>query len=76
MKPKILMKIIKSFGNKIQKQVVNVLNLLFSFMVSFLKIKSHNMFAMMLDLYYKGLGLIIQFVGKRRTLQITSEHDH
>jgi hypothetical protein len=45
-------------------------------MVSFLKIKSHNMFAMMLDLYYKGLGLIIQFVGKRRTLQITSEHDH
>jgi hypothetical protein len=33
------------------------------------------MFAMMLDLYYKGLGLIIQFVGKHKTLQITNEHD-
>jgi hypothetical protein len=33
------------------------------------------MFAMMLDLCYKGLGLIIQFVGKHKTLQITNEHD-
>ncbi len=31
---------------------------------------------MMLDPYYKGLGLVIQFVGKERAFQITDEYDH
>jgi hypothetical protein len=30
----------------------------------------------MLNPYYKGLGLIIQFVGKKIVLQIASEYDH
>jgi hypothetical protein len=29
----------------------------------------------MLNPHYKGLGLIIQFVGKERTLQIANEYD-
>ncbi len=32
------------------------------------------MLCMMLDPHYKGLGLVVQFVGKERTLQITSEY--
>ncbi len=31
---------------------------------------------MMLNPCYNGLGLVIQFVGKERTLQIASECDH
>jgi hypothetical protein len=30
--------------------------------------KAHKMLAMMLDPHYKGLGIIIQFVGKERAL--------
>jgi hypothetical protein len=41
-------------------------------MFSFQKTKTNNMLCMMLDPHYKGLGLVIQFVGKERTLQITS----
>jgi len=33
------------------------------------------MLCMMLNLCYKGLGVVIQFVGKKRALQITSEYD-
>ncbi len=31
---------------------------------------------MTLDLHYKRLGLVIQYVGKEKTQQITSEYDH
>jgi hypothetical protein len=37
--------------------------------------KVHNMLVMMLDLYYKGLWFIIQYVSKEITLQIASEYD-
>ncbi len=43
-------------------------------MFSFQKTKAHSMLCMMLDPHYKGLGLVIQFVGKEKTLQITSEY--
>jgi hypothetical protein len=33
------------------------------------------MLAMMLDPHYKGRRLIIQFVGKERTLKIACEYD-
>ncbi len=33
------------------------------------------MLCMMLNPCYKGLGLVIQFVGKERALQIASEYD-
>jgi hypothetical protein len=58
-----------------QKQVVQVLNPLLSFMASFQKAKTHNMLAMMLDPCFKGLGLVIQYVGKERTLHIVGEYD-
>ncbi len=59
-----------------QIQVVGVLSPFLSFMISFQKPKVHNILCMMLDPYYKGLGLVIQFVGKERAFQITNEYDH
>jgi hypothetical protein len=58
-----------------QKQVVQVLNPFLSFMASFQKAKAHNMLAMMLNPCFKGLGLVIQYVGKERTLHIVGEYD-
>jgi hypothetical protein len=58
-----------------QKQVVQVLNPFLPFMASFQKTKAHNMLAMILDPRFKGLGLVIQYVGKERTLHIVGEYD-
>jgi hypothetical protein len=44
-------------------------------MASFQKAKSYNMLAMMLDPNFKGLRLVIQYVGQERTLHIASEYD-
>jgi len=59
-----------------QIQVVGVLSPFLSFMLSFQKPKVHNMLCMMLDPCYKNVGLVIQFVGKERALQIIDEYDH
>jgi hypothetical protein len=44
-------------------------------MLGFQHYKAHNMLAMMLDPHYKGLGVVIQYVGKNRTFQIVGEYD-
>jgi hypothetical protein len=41
-----------------------------------MKAKTHNMLCMMLNYYYKSLGLFIQFVGKENILKITNGYDH
>jgi hypothetical protein len=46
-----------------------------SFMLSFQPNKAHNMVALMLDFQYKGLGLVIQYVGKTNAFHIASEYD-
>jgi hypothetical protein len=33
------------------------------------------MLALMLDPHFKGLGLVIQYVGKERVLQVASDYD-
>jgi hypothetical protein len=58
-----------------QKEVVQVLNPFLFFMFSFQKTETHSMLCMMFNLHYKGLGLIIQFASKDRTLQIANEYD-
>jgi hypothetical protein len=58
-----------------QRQVVGVLSTFFSFMFFFQKPKVHTMLCMILNPYYKGLGIVIKFVGKERALQIVSEYD-
>jgi len=58
-----------------RKQVVTILNAFFSFMVIFKEHKAHNILSMMLDPCYKGLGLVIQYVGKDKTMQIIHEYD-
>jgi hypothetical protein len=56
-----------------QKQVVQVLDPFFSFMLSFQPHKAYNMLAMMLNPHCKGLGLVILYVGKEMTLHIVDE---
>jgi len=46
-----------------------------SFMFCFRFRKAHNMLAMMLDPRCKGLGLVMQYVGKERAFQILGEYD-
>jgi hypothetical protein len=53
-----------------QKQVIVVLEPFFSFMLGFQPHKAHNMLALMLDPRYKGLRLIINYIGKEQALQI------
>jgi hypothetical protein len=64
------------FRQNIHKQMVQVLNPFLSFMFSFQNNKAHKMLCMMLNPCYKGLGLVIQFVGKERALQIGSKYYH
>jgi hypothetical protein len=58
-----------------QKQVIVILEPFLSFMLSFQPNKAPNMLALMLHFQYKGLGLIIQYVGKQNALRIASEYD-
>jgi len=58
-----------------QKQVVMTLEFFLSFLLSFQPCKIHNMLALMLDPQYKGLGLVIQYVGKEQAFQILGEYD-
>jgi hypothetical protein len=44
-------------------------------MLGFQHYTAHNMLAMMLDLHYKGLGVVIQYVCKNRAFQIVGEYD-
>jgi len=60
---------------QMRKQVVTVLSTFFSFMVTFKEHKAHNILSMMLAPCYKGLGLVIQYVGKDKTMQIICEYD-
>jgi len=56
--------------------VVGVLEPLLSLlMIGFQACRAYNMLAMTLDPHYKGLGLVINYVGKERALGITGEYD-
>jgi hypothetical protein len=44
-------------------------------MFGFPHYKAHIMLDMMLDPHYKGLGVVIQYVGKNKVLQIVGEYD-
>jgi hypothetical protein len=44
-------------------------------MLSFQHHKVDNMLVMMLDPCYKGLGVVIKYVGKDRTFQTICEFD-
>jgi hypothetical protein len=59
-----------------QSKVVQAINPFLSFMHFFQKAKTHNMLCIMLDPCYKGLGLVIHFVGKEKTLQIIGAYDN
>jgi hypothetical protein len=57
-----------SFDKAWKKQVVQVLNFFLSFMFSFQESKAHNMLCMILNLCYRTMGFVIQFIGKERAL--------
>jgi hypothetical protein len=50
-----------------------VLKPFLSFMFSFQPNKVHNMSVLMLDPQYKGMGMVLQYVGKQKALQIVSK---
>jgi hypothetical protein len=56
------------FRQRMQKQVVQVLNPFLSFMASFQKAKAHNMLAMMLDPHFKGLRLVNKLVKREHCI--------
>ncbi len=58
-----------------QKQMVIVLQPFLSFFLSFQECKAHNMLSMMLNPHFKGLGLVIQYVGKEKVALIVGEYD-
>ncbi len=53
-----------------QVQIIDQFDL--SFMLSFQQGKAHNMLAVLLNSCFKGLGLFIQYVQKRKKLHIES----
>jgi hypothetical protein len=58
-----------------QKKVVQVLKPFLSFMLSFPSQKVNNILVMMLHPHYKELGLLMQYIGKEKILQITSDYN-
>jgi hypothetical protein len=48
------------------KKMVTILGFFLSFMVSIQEHKTHNILSMMLDPHFKGLGLVIEYVGKEK----------
>jgi hypothetical protein len=58
-----------------QQQIIVILELFLSFMLGFQPHKVHSMLVHMLDPRYKGLRLVIDFVDKEQTLQITGTYD-
>jgi len=54
---------------------VGVLEPFLSFLVAPHTHKAHNMLAKMLDSHFKGLGLVIQYVGKEGVFQVASDYD-
>jgi hypothetical protein len=58
-----------------QQQIIIILKPFFSFMLGFQPHKAHNMLAHMLDPRYKGLKLVINYVGKEQIFQITRKYD-
>jgi hypothetical protein len=58
-----------------QKQVVAILESFLSFLLNFQPCKIDNMLTLMLDPQYKGLRLVIQYVGKEHAFKILGEYD-
>jgi hypothetical protein len=63
----------KSYNNACKKCDNLVLKPFLSFMLSFQLNKVHNLLVLMLDPQYKGMGMVIQHVGKQKALQIVSK---
>jgi hypothetical protein len=66
---------LKTLKVHMQQQVLIILEPFLSFMLGFQPHKAHSMLAHMLDPRFKGLGLVINYIGKERTFQITGEYD-
>jgi hypothetical protein len=55
---------LNSSAYNIKKEVYNVLDAFLSFIKKFDERKTHNMFALMLDMRYHNLGIIFYSLGK------------
>jgi hypothetical protein len=59
----------------IKRQVFGVLDVLLSFLKKFDGKKTHNMFALMLDLRYKNFRVVSIFVGKELVVGVVEDYD-
>jgi hypothetical protein len=57
-------------ASNIQKEVYNVLDVFLSFIKKYDERKTHNMFALMLNMRYKNLGIIFNFLGKEPGINV------
>jgi hypothetical protein len=58
-----------------QKQVVTLIGPFLSFILTFHEHKPHKILNVMLNPHFKGLKLVIQYVGNEITLWIEGEYD-
>jgi len=56
-------------------QVLNALGPFLAFSESYITTKAHNMLAIMLDLHFKNMKVIWDFVGNSLALQVVAEYD-
>ena len=54
---------------------IEVIKPCLAFTVDFTREKAHNMFLLMLDPRYKGLQVIINYVGRKIVMHIVAEYD-
>ncbi len=66
---------VKKLGANMQQQVPHVLRPFFDFMDCFTLFKAHNMVALMLDLWFKDLSLVGDYVDHSFVIEIVATED-
>jgi len=63
------------FTSNIKKEVCGVLDSFLSFLKTYEERKTHNMFSLMLDPWFKSFHLISSFVGHEQSISIVEKYD-
>jgi hypothetical protein len=66
---------VMQLSTNMRKQVITILRPSLDFMVSFKPTKAHDMVAIMLDLQFKDLSLVTDYVDHFFTIEIVATYD-
>ncbi len=66
---------VMQLGTNMRRQVITILRPSLDFMVSFKPSKAHDMVAIMLDLQFKDLSLVIDYVDHFFKIEIVATYD-